>query len=116
MIITKDFLGAGAIHAQGCVPVGSIPVSMVCVCPLANCGHVCCLLWSAIVFSSVNARSSFSLPFADCVMLAWFHCAFGAVVFLMGFLPHSSVKFCPVYAGSSVSYPLQIVDCCHHSL
>ena len=112
----SGFSGAEAIHAQGCVPVGSIPVSVVCVCPLANCGRVCCLLWSAFVFSPVDARSLFSLPFADFVMLPWFHCAFRAVVFSLGFLPHSLVKFFLVYAGSLFSYPLQTMDCCHHSL
>ena len=86
--------------------VGSIPISVVCVCPLTNYGRVCSLLWSVFVSSSVNARSSFSPPFADYVMLPWFHCGFGVVVFPLGFLPHSSIKFFPVHAGSSVSYPL----------
>ena len=67
------------------MPMGSIPVSVVRVCPLANGGRVCCLLWSAFVLSSINSRISFSLPFADCVMLPWFHCAFRDVVFLLGF-------------------------------
>ena len=32
------------------------------------------------VFFPVNAGSLASLPFADCVMLPWFHCEIGAVV------------------------------------
>ena len=46
-------------------------------------------------------------------MLLWFHCAFGAVVFPLGFLPHLLVKFCPVHAGSLVSCPLWTVDYFH---
>ena len=37
-------------------------------------------LWSAYVFSPVNAGSLASLPFADYVILSWFHCEIGAVV------------------------------------
>ena len=49
----SGFLGAGAIHARGCVPMCSIPFSVVGVCLPADCGHVCCLLWSEVVFSSM---------------------------------------------------------------
>ena len=37
-------------------------------------------LWSAYVFSPVNAESLAFLPFVDCVMLPWFHCEIGAIV------------------------------------
>ena len=37
-------------------------------------------LWPVYVFSPVNAGSLASPPFADCVMLSWFHSETGVVV------------------------------------
>ena len=61
----SGFSGAGASHVRGCVPVCSIPILVV---------GVCCRLWSAFMFSPVNAGSLASFPFVNCVMLPLFHC------------------------------------------
>ena len=74
----------------------SIPVSVVGVCLLADCDHVCYRLWSAFMFSPINAESLASLPFADCVMLPWFHCEIGVVVCVQ--LPLGLLMSCSIHA------------------
>ena len=80
MTVAHDFWCVGAIHAGGCVSMCSIPVLVVGLCLLDDCGHVCYQLRSLFMFSPVNAESLASLPFAGYVMLPWFHCEIGVVV------------------------------------